>query len=232
MTKDLERVLVIMAHPDDPEFFCGGTLARWAGEGKEIRYVLATSGDKGAVDPAIPAAQLIAQREREQRAAAELLGVREVIFMRHRDGELVSDLSLRRQLVRCIRLFRPDLLVTTDPLRYYPGGTRLNHPDHRAIGDAVLSAVFPAAGNPRFFPELEEVEKLAPHSPREVLLAVPARDPNYEIDITDWIDLKVAAIRQHASQLHDPEAQLARVRQRNARENGRYSELFRRIVLQ
>lgn len=225
------RVLVIMAHPDDPDFFCGGTIARWADEGQTIGYLLATSGDKGsAADPSLPRDELVARREAEQQAAAETLGVQEVVFLHHRDGELVSDLSLRRQLVRFIRLYRPDTIVTTDPLRYFAGDRRLNHPDHRAIGDAVLGAVFPAAGNPLCCPELWQVEGLAPHTPDQVLIAGPEQ-PNHEVDITDYMERKIAAVLQHKSQLADPEASLARVRQRSMREDGRYVEYFRRILL-
>ena len=230
MTAGAATVLVMMAHPDDPEFFCGGTLARWAREGREICYVLATSGEKGSDDGALTTAEMGARREAEQRAAADVVGVREVIFLRHRDGELVSDLALRRQLVRAIRLCRPEVVVTTDPQRYVVGDRRLNHPDHRAMGDAVLAAVFPAAANVRFFPELWQVEGLAPHCPREVYIANPEQ-PNHEVDFTDLIEVKIEAIRQHKSQLADPAAQLDRVRQRAARDGGRYVESFRRIVL-
>ena len=230
MTAGAATVLVMMAHPDDPEFFCGGTLARWAREGREICYVLATSGEKGSDDGALTTAEMGARREAEQRAAADVVGVREIIFLRHRDGELVSDLALRRQLVRAIRLCRPEVVVTTDPQRYVVGDRRLNHPDHRAMGDAVLAAVFPAAANVRFFPELWQVEGLAPHGPREVYIANPEQ-PNHEVDFTDLIEVKIEAIRQHKSQLADPAAQLDRVRQRAARDGGRYVESFRRIVL-
>jgi LmbE family N-acetylglucosaminyl deacetylase len=230
VTEGAASVLVMMAHPDDPEFFCGGTLARWVREGREVCYILATSGDKGSEDASVSTAELIAGREAEQRAAAEVLGVDDVIFLRYRDGELVSDLGLRRQLVRAIRLCRPEVVVTTDPQLYVIGDRRVNHPDHRAMGDAVLAAVFPAASNPRFFPELWEVERLAPHAPREVYIANADR-PNHEVDITDVMEQKVEAIRQHKSQLTDPAGQLERVRQRAVREGGRYAETFRRIVL-
>jgi LmbE family N-acetylglucosaminyl deacetylase len=230
VTEGFASVLVMMAHPDDPEFFCGGTLAGWVREGREVCYVLATSGDKGSGDGLTPTAELMARREAEQRAAADVLGVGEVIFLRHRDGELVSDLGLRRQLVRAIRLCRPEVVVTTDPQLYFIGDRRVNHPDHRAMGDAVLAAVFPAASNPRFFPELWEVERLAPHAPREVYIANAER-PNHEVDITEVMERKVEAIRQHKSQLTDPAGQLERVRQRAAREDGRYVESFRRIIL-
>ncbi len=230
MSEALHKVLVIMAHPDDPDFFCGGTLARWAEEGKEIHYLLATSGDTGGHDPQLGPKALAAQREAEQWAAARIIGAREIVFLRHRDGSLISDLPLRRQLVRYIRIFRPDILVTSDPLKYYVADRRINHPDHRAIGDAVLGAAFPAAGNPRCCPELAQVEGLAPHTPRQIYIAVPDQ-PNYEVDISDFIEQKIKAIRQHKSQFADPEPPLARVRQRGLQEDGRYVEHFRRIIL-
>jgi len=224
-----EKILVMMAHPDDPEFFCGGTLARWSSEGKQICYLLATSGDKGSDSSSLSLAEMVAMREAEQQAAAAVIGVGEVIFLRHRDGELVSDLALRRELTRAIRLCRPDVVVTTDPQKFIIGDRRVNHPDHRIMGEAVLGAVFPAAGNPRFFPELWQTEGLLPHTPREVLIASPAQ-PNFEIDITDFIDQKLEAIQQHQSQLTAPEAQLERVRQRSLKADGRYVEYFVRIA--
>ncbi len=229
MSQTSSKVLVIMAHPDDPEFFSGGTLARWASEGKEICYLLATSGDKGSNNSLLRFEQMAAQREAEQHAAAKVIGVQEVIFLRHRDGELVSDMALRRELTRAIRLCRPDIVVTTDPNKFTVGDRRINHPDHRIMGEAVLGAVFPAAGNPRFFPELEQVEGLEPHTPGEVYIASPLQ-PNYQIDITDFIDQKIEAIRQHRSQLTDPDGQLGRVRQRALKDDGRFVEYFIRIA--
>ncbi len=230
MTEQLRRVLVIMAHPDDPEFCCGGTLARWIDEGKEVCYLLATSGDGGSVDAAVVPGQVSRVREAEQRAAADVLGVQEIIFLRHRDGELVADLWLRLQLVRCIRLCRPDIVVTTDPLRFYVGDRRLNHPDHRAVGEAALGAIFPVAGTERFYPELWGTEGLAPHSPQEIYIAEPD-EPNCTVDVAAYIEQKVRAIREHKSQLSYPAAQLARARQRTATADGGHSERFRRIVL-
>lgn len=231
MSAGLRRVLVMMAHPDDPDFFCGGTLALWASQGSEIRYVLATSGDKGSNSAEVESDALMVLREEEQRAAARVVGAREPIFLRHRDGELADGPILQRELVRAIRMFSPDVVVTTDPLRFYAGSRRVNHADHRVIGSAVLAAVFPAAGNPRFFPELLDIEGLAPHNPRELLLA-RAHEPDTEVDISAMIDVKIEAIRQHKSQLTDSESQLARARDRDRREDGRFVETFKRIVFQ
>ena len=132
-TETLERVMLIAAHPDDPEFGCGGTIAKWAQAGKAITYVLLTSGDKGSKDPNIHPGQLATQREAEQRAAAQVLGVQQVIFLRHPDGLLENNLDLRRQLAGIIRKFKPNVLVAIDPWRRYQ-----LHPDHRAAGFAAL----------------------------------------------------------------------------------------------
>src|SRR3972149_4489915 len=141
-----QHILVILAHPDDPEFFCGATLARWAQAGHEISYYLLTCGDKGRNDNNrhIPGAELCALRHVEQRPAADVLGVKEVHFLDHEDGYIVPDLDLRRQVVRIIRQFKPDVLMTCDPQNLF-ATYGLNHPDHRAPAQVVLDAVFPAA---------------------------------------------------------------------------------------
>ena len=155
MTDDsLQRVMGIFAHPDDPEFFCGATFAKWSAEGKQITFVLATSGDKGSGDFSITSDQLVSMREAEERAAAARLGVQDVIFLRCPDGELQVTLDLRRQLTRLIRLKKPDIVVTNDPTARWYGTNYINHPDHRAIGDVVLDAVFPTARDHLSFSEL------------------------------------------------------------------------------
>ncbi|MCX7855759.1 MAG: PIG-L family deacetylase [Anaerolineae bacterium] len=226
------RVLVILAHPDDPEFFCGGTVGRWVREGREVIYVLATHGERGSDDPTVPTEQLARIREEEQRAAARVLGVREVIFLDYPDGSLVPTLELRRDLTRQIRRWKPDVVVTCDPTVRYRSGY-LNHPDHRAIGDAALDAVFPDARNPRQFPELV-AEGLEPHRVREVYIA-GAAEPDTEIDITDTLALKLEALRQHRSQIADPDGLEARLREWYRKEGPdgtvRYVERFRRVVL-
>lgn len=230
---DLQRVMVILAHPDDPEFFCGGTIGRWAYEGKEIIYVLATHGERGSDDPAISPEQLARIREEEQRAAARVLGVREVIFLNYPDGSLVPSLELRRDLARQIRRWKPDVVITCDPTVRYRS-SYLNHPDHRAIGDAALDAVFPDARNPLQFPELRD-EGLEPHRVREVYIAGAAQ-PDTEVDITDFLDRKLAALLQHRSQIKDPEGLEARLKEWYRAEGPdgsvRYVERFRRVVLQ
>lgn len=223
-------VMGIFAHPDDPEFFCGGTFARWAAEGKRIIFVLATSGDKGSSDRSITPAELIAIREAEERAAAARLGVNDVIFLRNPDGELQPTLDLRRQLTRLIRLKRPDWVVTNDPTARWYGVNYINHADHRAIGDAVLDAIFPAARNPHYFPELVRLEGLEPHQVTHVYLC-GTHEPNAKIDVTAYLETKLAALREHKSQIQDMEAMEKRQRENVDQDwigdGPRYTESFR-----
>ncbi len=227
------RVLVVMAHPDDPEFAAGGTIAQWTREGHEVIYCLATRGEKGSDDLRMSPEQLAIIRENEQRQAAAVLGVREVIFLNYVDGTLEPNLTLRRDIVRMIRRYRPDIVVTMDPQTLIRGNRYINHNDHRAIGLATLDAIFPAAGNPMYFPELLQ-EGLEPHRVREVYLST-TEYANHWVDITDVFALKMAALRCHASQIRDPLALEQRLRERLRYQiNGReiLAESFRRIILE
>jgi LmbE family N-acetylglucosaminyl deacetylase len=230
-----ERVLVVLAHPDDPEFFCGGTLAQWADQGREIQYCLLTRGERGGDEVGMDPAALARLRETEQRAAARVLGVHQVEFLDQPDGYLTPDLSLRKQVVRVIRRTRPDLIVTCDPTNFFPSDRYLNHPDHRAAGQVVLDAVFPAAGSAMFFPELLTDEGLAPHKVRQVYVAMP-QTPNTVVDVTTTVARKIAALREHRSQIPDQAGLDARIRERlldpySAAEAPRYVERFRLIDL-
>ena len=230
------RVLVVLAHPDDPEFFCGATIAQWAAEGREISYCLLTRGDKGADEQGVDPQWLSEKREEEQRAAARVLGVKDVTFLSYPDGYLTPDLALRKDIVRVIRKVRPDIVVTGDPTNFFPNDRYINHPDHRAAGQAALDAVFPAAGSALFFPELAEKEALAPHKVSQVYVAVPEH-PNTIVDVTRFIDRKLEALRRHSSQIgsgEEAERVLASVRKRmldvaSPPEAPRYVERFRRI---
>jgi LmbE family N-acetylglucosaminyl deacetylase len=228
-----QRILVVLAHPDDPEFFCGATIARWTAAGHTVVYWLLTCGDKGASDPAVVPDELCNTRFSEQRAAAAVLGVTEVNFLGYPDGHLVADLALRKDITRIIRQEKPDVLVTCDPQTLFVGDNRVNHPDHRAAGQAALDAVFPAAGNPLYFPELLHGENLQPHSVREVWVA-GTLDPNVRMEATDLWETKIQALYKHASQIGEPQALYQRMRSRHTSdsslENPRYEEVFRRIV--
>lgn len=229
-----QRIVVILAHPDDPEFFCGATLAKWAAAGHEIIYWLITCGDKGTADRTIMPEQLCNIRHVEQEAAAAVLGVKRVNFLGYPDGYLVPDLKLRRDITRIIRLERPDILVTSDPTNLYAGGTRLNHPDHRAAGQVVLDAVFPAARDHLYFPELLLEEHLEPHIVREVWVSL-APEPEFRLDVTAFWETKIRALQEHRSQVGDPLKLAERMRTRLAPgstpENPHYEEGFRRLIL-
>ncbi len=229
-----KRILVVLAHPDDPEFFCGATIARWTDGGHQVVYGLLTCGDKGASDPDTLPGELCGDRIQEQRNAAAVLGVHEIHFLDFPDGGLVPDLTLRKAVTRLIRRERPHILVTCDPTTLYVGDSRLNHPDHRAAGQATLDAVFPAAGNPLYFPDLLHVEGLAPHTPEEVWVC-GTQQPNLVHDVTDLWERKIRAIQQHVSQIGDPQKLAERLRARHTPdstpEKPRYEEVFRRIVL-
>ncbi|HEY71564.1 MAG TPA: PIG-L family deacetylase [Anaerolineae bacterium] len=232
---DTLRVLVVLAHPDDPEFFCGGTVARWSSEGNRISYCLLTHGERGADGCEIDLQELAQRRRLEQQAAADLLGVEQVVFLDHPDGYLLPNLELRKDVTRVLRQIRPHTVITSDPTNYFPGRLRINHPDHRAAGEAVLAAVFPAVRSSLYFPELETQEGLKPHKVQTVFVA-GAQHPNTTIDVTEFMHLKLAAIAEHASQIDDLHALHERVRKRMLDEGAdaqmpRYVERFLRIDL-
>ena len=191
-------VLVVMAHPDDAEFSSGGTIARWVAQGTRVDYCILTSGDKGTNDPSLPPDQVARLREQEQRAAADVLGVREIVFCGHPDGTLEPTLDVRRDVVRAIRRFRPEAVICTDPTRRY-SPTFVNHPDHVAAGDAALAAVYPSARDPHVFPELLE-EGLLPHAVTRLFMANPS-EPTCLVDIQPTMETKIAALTRHRSQV-------------------------------
>ena len=196
-----ESAMAIVAHPDDIEFSCSGTMARWARAGARICYVLCTSGDVGIADPGMTRARATEIREAEARAAAEIAGVKDLVFLREPDGLLVPTLDQRKKLVREIRRFRPEVVVTGDPTQVWSGEDYINHPDHRAAAQAALDATFPAAGQPNLFEDLAE-EGLTAHKPRKVYANTWGPSDVY-VCIDDTIDVKIAALRAHKSQMGD-----------------------------
>jgi LmbE family N-acetylglucosaminyl deacetylase len=221
-----ERVLVVAAHPDDPEYGCAATVARWASEGREVTYLLLTSGDKGSKDPRVRPGQLATLREREQRSAAAHLGVEQVIFQGHPDGMLENTMALRREIAGIIRHCRPHLLLTIDPWRPYQ-----THPDHRAAGQAALDAAY-AAKEIHLFPE-QLVEGIEPWRIREAWLFW-SDQPNRWEDAGGFIGKRITALRRHASQVSDDPKRLAediRKRARDAATAGKqafeYAEAFK-----
>ncbi len=227
------RVLVVCAHPDDAEFGAAGTVAAWTKAGREVYYAIITRGDKGSGDPEMTSDKLAQIREREQREAAAVLGVKEVVFLGFKDGELVPDLTLRGAITRAIRQFRPHILISQDPTALFYNNRFINHPDHRAAGQAAVDAVYPTARDHLQFPE-QLAEGLQPHKVLEVFL-IQSEQPDILVDISDTIDTKIAALQKHASQFEDPTALGERVRER-AKELGEqggmeYAEAFRRIII-
>jgi LmbE family N-acetylglucosaminyl deacetylase len=233
-----KRVLVIQAHPDDVEFSAAGTVAKWINEGAHVTYCSLTSGDKGSDDPSISGETLAARRELEQQAACDLLGVKELRFLRYKDATLVADLGLRLALTRVMRQVRPDVLMTFDPSMRYSGQGYINHPDHVATGEASLAAVFPSVRDRMTFPELL-AEGLEPHKIPEVYLYGTAT-PDVWVDITDTMEVKLLALKAHASQLGewDPTDMLRDWARETAKANperndgsGEYAESFKYFKL-
>ncbi len=195
MTVKQAQIMVVTPHPDDAEFGVAGTVARWVKEGKDVVYVVCTNGNKGTSDINMKPERLAEIREREQQCAADLLGVREVVFLRHEDQGLEDTPEFRKEIVRLIRKYRPEIVITSDPYRRY-----LWHRDHRITGQVVLDAVFPYARDLHAYPDLLE-EGLEPHKVKEVWLWTLMEDINHRSDITETFDVKVQALRCHASQV-------------------------------
>ena len=188
--------MVVVPHPDDAETRSAGSVTRWVRDGKEVVYVVCTNGDKGTDDPDIKPADLAALREREQLAAADILGVREVVFLRHPDQQLENTPGFRKELVRLIRMYRPETLVTVEPSERY-----MSHRDHRKTGQATLEAILPAGTNSPAYADLTE-QGLTPYRIKELLLC-GFEGHDYRVDITDTFDTKVAALKCHKSQVGD-----------------------------
>ncbi len=227
MSDQIGEILVVMAHPDDPEITCGGTVARWCSEGKEVRYLILTSGDKGTKDLDVSPHRLAELREEEQRKAAEILGVRKVTFLRHKDGELENNLSLRGEIALIIRDFKPEIVVTHDPWRPYQ-----LQPDHRACGFAACDAIV-AARDHLFLPAFSDLN-LAAHTPWEIYFALP-EVADLIIDITPFFQRKLEALSEHSSQTQRVSEWRKRTEELATRaakdEDFRYGEPFKRLTL-
>jgi LmbE family N-acetylglucosaminyl deacetylase len=211
MKTKLAQVMVVTPHPDDAEYGVAGTVVRWVSQGKEIVYVVCTNGDKGTSDASVKPEELAKTREEEQIAAANLLGVREVIFLRHPDQGLEDTPEFRKEIVRLIRMYRPETVVTADPYRRY-----IWHRDHRMTGQVTLDAIFPYARDIFSYLDLTK-EGLDPHKVKEVLLW-GTEDVNYRSDITETFDVKLSALQCHKSQVgHIPLQELEeRLRERHS----------------
>jgi LmbE family N-acetylglucosaminyl deacetylase len=224
--------MVIVAHPDDIEFSCAGTIARWVKAGAHGVYVLCTSGEVGIAQKGMSKEKATQIREAEQTKAAEIAGVKDVVFLRHPDGLLEPTLELRKKIVKEIRRYKPEVIVCSDPTVIWAGEDYINHPDHRAAATAALDATFPAAGQPNLFEEFE-AEGLFAHKPRKVYVSAWGEADHY-VNIDDTIDIKVNALRAHASQLGDwdPEERLKEWAAERAKgKEMSYAEGFRVVTL-
>jgi LmbE family N-acetylglucosaminyl deacetylase len=228
-----ERVLVVAAHPDDIEFGAAGTVARWVNEGAEVRYLLVTRGDKGSDDPAADVDALAVLREGEQRAAAAEIGVAGVDFLDEPDGQVEPSLRLRERVTRAIRTHRPEVVMTHDPTVLFVNNEWVNHPDHRAVGQVAVDAVFPTARDPLNFREHLDAG-LGAWKVAELLLW-STNEANQIVDVADTIERKIDALRHHASQFRRFD-EIARWVRRRSEELGertgyRAAEGFRRVTL-
>jgi LmbE family N-acetylglucosaminyl deacetylase len=229
MTKPVD-ILLITAHPDDAEFGVAGSVARWTAEGRSVAYVVCTSGDKGSSDRNMTPQALIAIREKEQRAAAALLGVGEVVFLGYEDQTIEDTPAFRKHLVEMIRHFKPHTVVTSDPYRKY-----IWHRDHRVLGQVVLDALFPFARDHMAYPDLL-AKGFEPHKVKELLL-FGSEDINFQVDISTTMDRKIEALKCHASQIEGKGvARMERWVHKRAEESARGSEFalaegFHQVVL-
>lgn len=225
-------ILAVGAHPDDLEFGCGATVAKWVSEGAIAYYLIVTDGSKGFEDHNLPNEKLTQIRYKEQKAAAKVLGVKKVFFLDFIDGELVNSLDLRKEIVRIIRKTKPDVVFSMDPTLVYDAQRGfINHPDHRAAAQATLDAVFPFARNSRTFPELLDLGYPI-HHVKSILLN-NNRSANFFVDVTKTIEKKLKALDCHKSQ-GDDSKDIDKWVMESAKRNGKkaglkYAEGFIRI---
>lgn len=230
MIGEHKRILLVIPHEDDGEGGCGGSVAKWARNGADITFVLCTNGDKGTSDLEMTSERLADIREREQMAAAQVLGVKHVSFMGYPDGELEDEMQAREYIVREIRKHRPSLVMCIDPFR----SKRHAHRDHRISGLLALDAVFTYSWSPDYFPDQIHKDGLEPHRVSEVYLW-SSENPDMHVDITDTVGLKAEALAEHASQMKEPDKILQRTIDR-ARTVGKefgvsHAESFRKVIV-
>jgi LmbE family N-acetylglucosaminyl deacetylase len=220
--------MILVAHPDDAEFMCGGTTARWAREGCRVDYVLVTDGSAGSNDPGATREQMREIREREQRAAADVLGVTSVTILGEPDGMLEVTIDTRRKVCRQVRRLRPEVIVAPDPTVLWRGARYVNHSDHKAAGNLALSAIMPDAPTRLMFPELLE-EGLEPYEVPNLWLG--AAEPDTFVDIGETMDLKLEALTKHVSQVGDVVSKWVRERaaQMGERAGCTYAEGFKAL---
>ena len=227
------RGMVVVAHADDAEFGCSGTVAKLCAEGWEMVYVMCTDGSKGSSDREITEKELVAMRRQEQINAGKVLGLKDVVFLDYPDSYLEPTLELRKDIAREIRRYRPDILLCQYPMRTLDGGWGIGHPDHMAAGEATLAAVFPTARDHMTFPDLLE-DGFEPHKVAEVwIMGHP--EPDHYVDITGSIDTAIHAIAAHVSQVDGRSAEDMRERMQEWRRRTgvgkgmQFAEAFRKI---
>jgi LmbE family N-acetylglucosaminyl deacetylase len=240
MSEEMEytpkRAMSIVAHPDDQEFSVAGTLAKWANSGCEITSVILTSGDGGSNDPAHDASYkptLARIREAEQNAANQRIGIQHTIYLHQPDGELEPSIALRKELTKIIRTHKPEVVITGDPQAIFFGNDYINHPDHRAAAQVATYAVFPSAGSRLVFADLL-VEGYEPHNVKRLYLHGPEK-PDTWVDISASIETKIAALKEHISQLGDwdPEKMIREWAENEGKEKGlAYAESYKVMILQ
>ena len=227
---EIKRVLVVMAHPDDCDFGAGGTIAQWTARGIHVSYCIITNGDQGGEESGIPLEQMAAVRQKEQRDAGKALGVNDITYLNYRDGWLAPSMELRKDIVKAIRIAKPDRMVVQSPERNYER-VFASHPDHLAAGETAVQAVYPDARNPFAFTDLKEAG-FEPWRVREVWMT-GSPNPNHFVDITETFPKKIAALHAHVSQTaHNKELEkmVREWGERNAQANGlaegRIAEIF------
>jgi LmbE family N-acetylglucosaminyl deacetylase len=226
-----QRVMVIFAHPDDPEFMVGGTTAKWAREGAHVTYVIITDGSAGSNDPTMPKDVLVDMRRREQRGACDTTGVKELIFLGYQDGMLQPTLQLRRDLTRLIRRYKATIVVCGDPTAWFYSGGYINHPDHRAAATAAIEAVFPSAETRPIFAELLD-EGLEPHKVHQLWITGAPQADTW-VDISADIETKIDALRHHKSQVEVGDGEFIRqwAREDGAKANMEMAESYKVMKL-
>jgi LmbE family N-acetylglucosaminyl deacetylase len=230
---EIKRVLVVMAHPDDCDFGAGGTIAQWSAKGIRVSYCIITNGDQGGEESGIPLEQMAQVRQKEQRDAGAALGVSDITFLNYRDGWLMPSIELRKEIVKAIRIAKPDRMLVQSPERNWER-IFASHPDHLAAGETAIQAVYPDARNPYAFTDLKEAG-FEPWRVREVWMT-GSPTPNHFVDITDTFSKKVAALHSHVSQTaHNKELErmVREWGERNAQAQGlaegRVAEVFKVI---
>ncbi len=210
-----QRAMVVVAHADDAEWGCAGTVAKWCAEGWEVVYVLCTDGSKGSEDPEMTSGRLVEIRKQEQLNAGKVLGLKDIVFLGYEDSMLEPTLELRRDIAREIRRHRPDVLICMNPVRSVDGEGYLGHPDHFASGEAALSAVFPSSRDRLTFPELLR-EGLEPHKVKEVWMMFHGDTADKFVDVSAYMDTAVDALKAHQTQVSEEDAEVDMRQWRNS----------------